>query len=166
MPTPQEPEDEPAKDELPDELSGDPSGDPADKLSDEEALWRSIIDNYGERATIDEPEVEIEAPPSLRDLDPPAREDADEPDADDSDPEDHFVPPVPPPLPKPPPARLLAWIGLFGVPAFVLVALVAGLDLAPWMGLILMVWFVGGFVFLVASMRPGPGDDYDDGARL
>jgi hypothetical protein len=170
MPTPQEPEDEPAKDELPDELSGElsggSSGDPADRLSDEEALWRSIIDNYGERPTIDEPEVVIEAPPSLRDLDAPAREDAEEPEVDDVDPEDHFVPPVPPPLPKPPPARLLAWTGLFGVPAFVLVALVAGLDLAPWMGLILMVWFVGGFVFLVASMRPGPGDDYDDGARL
>jgi hypothetical protein len=29
-----------------------------------------------------------------------------------------------------------------------------------------MVWFVGGFVYLVASMRPGAGDDYDDGARL
>ncbi|MET0840295.1 MAG: hypothetical protein ABWY19_16055 [Marmoricola sp.] len=156
MPTPQEPEDEPVGDELPDE--------PADKLSDEDALWRSIIDNYGERPTIDEPE--IEAPPSLRDLDAPAREVGEEPEPVAADPEEHFVPPVPPPLPKPPPARLLAWTGLFGVPAFVLVALVAGLDLAPWMGLILMVWFVGGFVFLVASMRPGPGDDYDDGARL
>jgi hypothetical protein len=29
-----------------------------------------------------------------------------------------------------------------------------------------MVWFVGGFVFLVASMRPGPRDDTDDGAVL
>jgi hypothetical protein len=156
MPTPQEPEDEPVGDELPDE--------PADKLSDEDALWRSIIDNYGERPTIDEPE--IEAPPSLRDLDAPTREVGEEPEPVAAEAEEHFVPPVPPPLPKPPPARLLAWTGLFGVPAFVLVALVAGLDLAPWMGLILMVWFVGGFVFLVASMRPGPGDDYDDGARL
>ncbi len=26
--------------------------------------------------------------------------------------------------------------------------------------------FVGGFVYLVASMRPGAGDDYDDGAVL
>ena len=29
-----------------------------------------------------------------------------------------------------------------------------------------MVWFVGGFVYLVASMRSGAGDDYDDGAVL
>ncbi len=133
-------------------------------MSDEDALWRSIIDNYGERPTIDEPE--IEAPPSLRDLDAPAPVADEEPEAAPVEREDHFVPPVPPPLPRPTPARLLAWTGLFGVPALVLVALVAGLDLAPWMGLILMVWFVGGFVYLVASMRPGPGDDYDDGARL
>jgi hypothetical protein len=158
MPTPQEPEDEPVGDELPEES--------ADKLSDEDALWRSIIENYGDRPTIDDPEPEIEAPPSLRDLDAPPRDEDAEPDPVAEDPEEHYVPPVPPPLPKPPPARLLAWTGLFGVPAFVLVALVAGLNLTPWMGLILMVWFVGGFVFLVASMRPGPGDDYDDGARL
>jgi hypothetical protein len=29
-----------------------------------------------------------------------------------------------------------------------------------------MAWFVGGFVFLVASMRPGPRDGHDDGAVL
>jgi hypothetical protein len=52
------------------------------------------------------------------------------------------------------------------VPSFVLVALVAHLVLPSWLGLVLMAWFVGGFVFLVASMRPGQGDDYDDGARL
>ncbi len=79
-----------------------------------------------------------------------------------ADPEDHFRPPPPPPLPLPGPPRLLAWLGLFGVPTLVLVLLVAGVDLPTWMGLVLMVWFVGGFVYLVASMRPGSGDDYDD----
>jgi len=160
MATPHEPEDEPAGDELPEE--------PPDKLSDEDALWRSIIDNYGERPTIDEPEpeVEVEPPPVLRDPEPHSQVIDDEPETAEAGPEDHYVPPPPPPLPKPPPARLLAWTGLFGVPALVLVALVAGLELSAWMGLILMVWFVGGFVFLVASMRPGSGDDYDDGARL
>jgi hypothetical protein len=156
MPTPQEPEDEPVGDELPEEST--------DKVSDEDALWRSIIDNYGERPTIDEQEIEV--PPSLRDLDAPRRVAEEDPEPRAAEHEEHYVPPAPPPLPKPPPARLLAWVGLFGVPALVLVALVAGLDLAPWMGLILMVWFVGGFVYLVASMRPGPSDDYDDGARL
>ena len=41
-----------------------------------------------------------------------------------------------------------------------------GLNLPTWLGLILMVWFVGGFVYLVASMPPGAGDDCDDGAVL
>jgi hypothetical protein len=49
---------------------------------------------------------------------------------------------------------------------FVMVALVAGLALPTWVGLVLMAWFVGGFLFLVASMRKGPGMDPDDGARL
>ncbi len=154
MPTPGDPDEEPAK----------------DGLSDEDAIWRSIVDNYGERPTIDDetdaPEkqaeadpVEIEVPGSPRGLDT----DPDERVVDD--PEDHFVPPPPPPLPRPAPPRLLAWIGLFGVPFFVLVALVTGLSLPSWAGLLLMAWFVGGFVYLVASMRP-PGDGYDDGARI
>ena len=52
------------------------------------------------------------------------------------------------------------------VPMFVLVCLVVGLQLPSWLGLVLMVWFVGGFVYLVASMRPDQRDGYDDGAVL
>ena len=145
MPTPPEPEEEPAK----------------DGLSDEDAIWRSIIDNYGERPTIEEPEIEV--PPSLRDLD---RDPGDGEAAEFEDrPDDHFVPPTPPPVPRPEPPRLLAWVGLFGVPVLVLIALVAHIALPSWLGLGLMAWFVGGFVYLVASMRPRP-EDYDDGARL
>ena len=148
MPTPPEPEEEPAK----------------DGLSDEDAIWRSIIENYGERPTIEEPEIEV--PPSLRDLDPqPEVDEPSELDERERDPEDHFVPPAPPPIPRPEPRRLLAWVGLFGVPLLVLIALVARIPLPSWLGLILMGWFVGGFVYLVASMRPRP-EDYDDGARL
>ena len=146
MPTPQEPDEEPAKDGLP----------------DDDAAWRSIVDNYGERPTIDEPEVEV--PPSARDLGPPPGAD-EPPDVDPPDPDDHFVPPPAPPLPRPAPPRLLAWLGLFGVPTLVLVALVAGIALPSWLSILLMAWFVGGFVYLVASMRPRP-DGYDDGARL
>lgn len=157
-----------------------PSPEPDDAGSEEQhgesaedAAWRAIIDNYGDRPLIDDaaPDPEPQQPPraSWPTPRPPSE---DEPVEDDL-PEgpvpdalqDHYVPPPPPPLPKPPPARLLAWTGLFGVPLLVLVALVAGLSLPSWLGLILMVWFVGGFVFLVASMRPGPGD-HDDGARL
>ncbi len=148
VPTPPEPDEEPAK----------------DGLSDEDAIWRSIIDNYGERPTIEEPEIEV--PPSLRDLEPrPDDDEPPEPGEGERDPHEHYVPPAPPPVPRPEPPRLLAWIGLFGVPILVLIALVAHVALPSWLGLLLMGWFVGGFVYLVASMRPRP-EDYDDGARL
>ncbi len=160
MTTPQEPEDEPVEDEL-GEPTAEPSETPPEGVSDEDALWRAIVDNYGDRPEIDEPEVVV--PGSPRELDAPARDEAEKAPAP-VDEEEHFVPPPPPPLPRPAPARLLAWLGLFGVPTFVLVALVVHLDLASWLGLLLMLWFVGGFIFLVASMRPG--EDQDDGARL
>jgi hypothetical protein len=173
--TPQDPEEEPVGDELPeerpeapDEEATEPSG-PAEGLSREDEIWRAIVENYGERPQVEE--LTVDVPPSLRDL--PT---ADEPGRDDdsdtigasapADPEEHFVPPPPPPLPKPPPTRLLAWLGLFGVPTFVLVTLVVGIVLPSWLGLLLMGWFVGGFVYLVASMNPGPGGGGDDGARI
>ena len=182
MTTPQDPEEEPVSDELSDERpevrpdAGDDAeagfsaadGSDDDGLSREDELWQAIVDNYGERPKIEE--LTVEVPPSPRDLttvDEPAPDGSDT--VDDvaaADTEEHFVPPPPPPLPKPPPARLLAWLGLFGVPTFVLVALVVGISLPSWLGLLLMGWFVGGFVFLVASMKPGPGGGSDDGARI
>jgi hypothetical protein len=132
---------------------------PHDPESADDAAWRSIVDNYGDR-----PEIPDDEPP-LDPLPPEEPEPVDEPELDRVD-EGHFVPPPPPPLPRPAPPRLIAWMGLFGVPAFVLVMLVVRIDLPTWVGLLLMAWFVGGFVYLVASMRPGAGDDYDDGARL
>ena len=154
-PTPHDPDDESAGGGA-DDLTGGVSAD--------EAAWRSIIAHYGDRPDlgpdIGEDEPEISVPPSLRGLHPTG-----EP-PEPVEAEDHFVPPAPPPLPRPAPPRLLAWLGLFGVPAFVLVALVTHLDVPAWLGLVLMVWFVGGFVYLVASMRPHADDDYDDGAVL
>jgi hypothetical protein len=150
--TPHDPDDDAAASGN-DDLSGGVSAD--------EAAWRSIIDNYGDRPELAE-EPEVEVPPSPRGVYP----EDEAPELEPVEAEDHFVPPPPPPLPMPEPRRLLAWLGLFGVPIFVLVCLLTGLDLPTWLGLILMVWFVGGFVYLVASMRPGAGDDYNDGAVL
>ncbi|MET0838389.1 MAG: hypothetical protein ABWY19_06365 [Marmoricola sp.] len=135
---------------------------PRDDVSAEDAAWRSIVDNYGDRPELDDVEEAPPAPPAPPRVHPDELEEPESP----ADPEAHFRPPPPPPLPLPGPPRLLAWLGLFGVPTLVLVLLVAGVDLPAWMGLVLMVWFVGGFVYLVASMRPGSGDDYDDGAVL
>jgi len=159
--TPQEPEDEPVENERAADSTAEPADTPPDGVADEDAVWRAIVDNYGDRPDIEEPEIVV--PPSPRDLDALDR-DVSEEVSSRADEEEHFVPPPPPPLPRPAPPRLLAWLGLFGVPTFVVVALVLHITLAPWLGLLLMFWFVGGFVFLVASMRPG--EDSDDGARL
>ena len=184
MTSPQDPEEEPVGDELsearpevrpeagPDAEPATPPADGTagrdDGLSREDELWQAIVANYGERPQIEE--LTVETPPSPRDLttveDPAPDGSATVDDDSPADAEEHFVPPPPPPLPKPPPARLLAWLGLFGVPTFVLVTLVAGISLPSWLGLLLMAWFVGGFVFLVASMKPDPGGGSDDGARI
>ncbi len=141
---------------------------------DEDALWRSIVDNYGDRVTLDatperaaEESVEpaVPAPAGPRDEQPTdARDWLDAYD----DPEDHFVPPEPEPVPAPEPPRLLAWAGVFGVPVLVLVLVVLRVSLPPWASMLCLAWFVGGFGYLVATMRrePGPEDDWDDGARL
>ena len=140
-----------------DDLSGGVSAD--------EAAWRSIVDNYGDR-----PELEPTSPrssvPSVAARRLP-RGAARATGAARRAPEDHFVPPPPPPLPLPGPTAAARLAGpVRRADASCWCCCVTGLDLPTWLGLILMVWFVGGFVYLVASMRPGAGDDYDDGAVL
>ncbi len=159
---------------------------------DEDALWRSIVENYGERAMLD-PRAERERPGEGM-ADPAANETTDdtaqelgsrrdnerivEPvdpltsgvgdrlDAWD-DPEDHFVPPEPPPLPRLAPPQLLAWTGVFGTPALTVAMAVLHLSIPLWASLLALIWFVGGFSFLVATMRRDDDDDeWDDGAVL
>ena len=128
----------------------------------DEDAWRAIVENYGDRAQLeDEPPVvapqrhELPAPPP-------------EPEHPElvEDPEDAFVPPAPPPLPKLPPDRLAAWSGLVGAPAVLLVCLVAGIGIPTWAGYLLVAAFIGGFGYLVFTMPRGPADPWDDGARL
>ena len=123
----------------------------------EDDAWRSIVENYGDRADIG-PE-EAPAPAAGRDH---AREDAD----DEAWDEDRYVPPPPPPLPHVTPDRLAAWTGVFGAPTVLLVALLVGIHLPAWLGWLLVASFVGGFVYLVVQMPRGPRDPGDDGARL
>ncbi|NUS50582.1 MAG: hypothetical protein HOQ22_06005, partial [Nocardioidaceae bacterium] len=88
-----------------------------------------------------------------------------EPTADGWTDEGHFVPPEPPPIPRGTPARRLAWLGLFGTPVVMLAAVVFGWRIPGWLALLMVVAFIGGFVFLVATM-PRDRDDWpgDDGA--
>lgn len=148
--------------------------------SDEDA-WRAIVENYGERIELDdESSVEPAAEPDeqqgydaaggglqrlFRPLPEPQAEIEDR--EDELDELDEFVPPTPPPLPKLSPDRLLAWLGLFGSPTILLVCLVLGIRLVPWMGYLLVASFIGGFAYLVVKMpRTTDIDPWDDGARL
>jgi len=141
------------------------------RQNEDDAAWRSIVENYGERAELDpvpsgtEPETANEA--AYDDADA-SREVGDRDDLhewDDRD-DDHYVPPPPPPLPHPTPVRLAAWLGVFGAPALLLLDMVLALPLPEWLAKGLVAWFVGGFVYLVFHMDRRPRDPWDDGARV
>jgi hypothetical protein len=125
----------------------------------EDDAWRSIVENYGDRPPVEplppEPEPEPAWYPTY---DPDGADRADDP--------DRFVPPTPPPIPHPPPVRFAAWLGLFGSPAVLLVALVLGISLPAWLAYGLIGAFVGGFGYLVLHMDHEPRDPGDNGARL
>ena len=125
---------------------------------DEDELWRSIVDNYGDRAELDEPVEDVAVVPQ------PAADPGDPGDGEST--AERFVPPPPPPLPRPDNRRLVAWAGLFGVPTLLLVCLVMGISLPTLFAYAMVGWFVGGFVYLVVMMPRGPRDPDDDGARL
>jgi hypothetical protein len=170
-PGPQEPRADPELPELP---------------FDEEAAWREIVENYGER-----PALGGGTGPEATRLSPFDRSYLDSLDArlrpledrledhhravhdhgeDAPDPVDHFVPPEPPPIPPGTPARRLAWAGLLGSPVVLLVAVfvhtLTGWEVPTLLTLAVAAAFVGGFVFLVATMPRDRGDGWDDGAVL
>ena len=121
----------------------------------EDELWRSIVDNYGDRAELAEEDVPLPQPA-------PITPEAVAPD----EPEERFVPPPPPPLPRPDNKRLVAWAGVLGVPLLLLVLVLASFRPPTLMSYALVAWFVGGFTYLVLQMPRGPRDPEDDGARL
>lgn len=140
-----------------DDVPGE-SGGPGHR-QDEDAIWREIVDNYG-----DEPTVEDVAAPAPQAPVPDPAPERFQPEEE----EEGYHPPPPPPVPRPVGLRLLAWVGLFGVPVLVLVLLLTGISLPSWGGVLCLAWFVGSFVYLVATMNRGGGhgDDWDDGARI
>lgn len=138
---------------------------------EDDDAWRAIVDNYGDRPELDEPE------PAGPDPEPvgtfvaePAVEPAVEPrtweDPDSDWESDRFVPPPPPPVPRATPDRQAAWAGVFGSPAVLLVCLVLGIDLPELLAYGLVAAFVGGFLYLVVTMTREPRDPDDDGAVL
>ena len=80
---------------------------------------------------------------------------------------EHYVPPVPPPLPRLDPATKLAWLALFGGPLYLLVATATGTPISGLAAFLAVAAFVGGFVVLVLRMdngRPPDSGSDDDGA--
>ncbi len=80
---------------------------------------------------------------------------------------EHYIPPVPPPLPRLDPATKLAWLALFGGPLYLLVATATGTAISGLAAFLAVAAFVGGFVVLVLRMdsgRPPDSGSDDDGA--
>lgn len=118
-------------------------------IGDDDEAWRSIVDNYGERAELADDDPAPMAAPVAR----PA------------DVEEHFVPPVPP-LPHVQPHRLVAWLGVLGSPAVLVACLLLGLTPPSIVNAFLVVCFLAAFASLVATMPKGPRDPFDDGAEV
>jgi hypothetical protein len=98
------------------------------------------------------------------DVERPAAAGPGEPRRRRSDEHDHYVPPEPPPIPRGTPARRIAWGGLFGSPLAMVLAVVFGWAFPTWFSMLLVAAFVGGFVFLIATMPRDGGDGWGDGA--
>jgi hypothetical protein len=82
------------------------------------------------------------------------------------DDEGHFVPPPPPPLPPVDPRRKAAWTALLGSPVAAMLLILLDVVIPGWVSVFLVAAFVGGFGYLVATMRSSAPDDWsgDDGA--
>lgn len=133
----------------------------------EDAAWRSIVENFGERVRLDDAEPFAEPVPDeeLDDLDDDL---VDEPEYSPilDAPEERFHPPPPPPLPRPHGLRGAAWVGVLGAPLLLLAFTLASIGLPSLVAYALVAVFVAGFTYLVLTMPRGPRDPWDDGARV
>lgn len=78
--------------------------------------------------------------------------------------DEHFEPPDPPPLGRGDLSSRLAWAGVIGGPAVLLIAAFLGGRLPSYLVVGALLAFVAGFVTLVARMPGERPDDPDDGA--
>ncbi|MCY4727534.1 hypothetical protein NYO98_14700 [Nocardioides sp. STR2] len=147
-----------------------------------ELAWREIVENYGERAVLDDPATATDeaapAPvdPAPDDPAPLAAADLPEHLQDDDEVErreqaiaeaERFRPPPAPPFPVPRTwQRGLAWAGIFVAPLIALVIGLFSIYVNPLVGWVLVGWFVGGFAYLVLVMPKSPRDPWDDGSRI
>jgi hypothetical protein len=117
-----------------------------------------------------DPDAEPEDPPPVRGSGLSSRlvrrpsEPAQEPDPSYW-PEEHYVPPVPPPLPQLDRVARFAWLGIVGGPLLMLFGVVFDLGLDRLTTVLALGAFIAGFATLVARMPDRSADeDGDDGA--
>ncbi|MFI6907481.1 hypothetical protein ACIBKY_39910 [Nonomuraea sp. NPDC050394] len=151
--------------------------------SDEDEVWRQIVASFNETAERDsadqpwpdsenvpeEPTRRVVRPPEFREVDTDLAEPEGESEpVREEEEEGHYVPPPPPPLPKLDLPTKLAWVALFGGPAYLLLAAMAEWEMEGWALFTAVAAFIGGFVALVVRMGDGPPNDsgWDDGAVL
>lgn len=147
------------------EVSSDDQSDRTDPAgeTDDDAAWRLIVENFGERVRLDDE-------PALPEPVGESYEDEFDDDTVYVEDEERYEPPEPPPLPSTTPDRLLAWVGLLGTPLVVIALVIVNwvLHWSPptWLIAFLVVAFLGGFGYLVYTMADEPHDPWDDGARV
>ena len=158
--------------------------DTAGREHDEEEIWRDLV------ARLD-PGREAEEQDLGEDVPWPAEENLDvrsfgarvikpaDPDALPSEPvpaphsgpampppeesDEHYVPPPPPPLPHLDSVTKGAWLAMFGGPAYLLLATVAGWAMPAWAAFCGVAAFIGGFVTLVVRMSDDDRGDSGSG---
>ncbi len=161
--------------------------DPSLVADNDDLTWAQIVSGFDQPVTAEVapwPANEDISPDETRDDDATAERDAwlrdtrvraerlaalPDDDGEDStgrsraDEEDGFVPPPPPPLPTPEPYKLLAWVGVVGGPALLLLAVLLNVALPGWVSVLAVGSFIGGFLTLVATMD-NRDDDSGNGA--
>ncbi len=136
---------------------------PVGRPPDDDAAWAAIVaslsaDGVGQSPAPAQPEpepevVEVEPEPWLDQTEAAElRADA-EAEIDRLLPEEHFVPPEPPPIPRGDMVSRLAWGGVLGGPGALLLATLLSLSPPTWLVGFAVLAFVAGFVTLVARMR-------------
>jgi hypothetical protein len=153
--------------------------------SDEDEVWRQIVASFNDTAERDpadqpwpdsenlpgEPSRRVVRQPEAAEGELPApQDDHAEPEGggEEHHDEGHYVPPPPPPLPRTDATTKIAWLALFGGPAYLLVTAAAGWHLEGWALFTAVAAFIGGFVALVVRLGDGPPNDsgWDDGAVI
>lgn len=130
-----------------------------------ELAWQKIVEHYGERPVLrdDEPDKTPEPEPVTHEGDEPDDGDV----ADEIVVVERFQPPVAPPFPRPRTwQRGVAWSGIFVAPALALMLALVSIHVHPLFGWTLILWPVGGFLYLVREMPRSPRDPWDDGSRI